>query len=110
MAANPSQGGRPAIDWAEAFAFWASLPATDRSYQAVADTFGVSARTVERHGHEENWRQQLREIERAASETVARQLAASRAERAATFERLIDATALTYAQQLRNGTVKVRPT
>ena len=38
--------GRPAIDWEQAFAFYASLPAERRSYQAVADKFGVSVRTV----------------------------------------------------------------
>ena len=54
MAAERQPGsdrGRPAIDWEAAFVYYAS-PARPgaRSYQAVADQFGVSVRTVERHG------------------------------------------------------------
>ena len=47
--------GRAAIDWQQAFLFYAGLPPQQRTYQAVADQFGVSVRTVERHGMNEHW-------------------------------------------------------
>ena len=60
MAANPkrrpgSDLGRATVDWEAAFAFYAALADECRCYQAVADEFDVSLRTVENHGRADRW-------------------------------------------------------
>ncbi|HEV2590450.1 MAG TPA: hypothetical protein VGU02_01030, partial [Gaiellaceae bacterium] len=52
-----SNSGRATIDWQQAFLFYVSLPPEQRDYQTVADEFGVSRRTVERHGRTDRWQQ-----------------------------------------------------
>ena len=54
-----SDRGRPAIDWEQAFAFYASLPAKRRTYQAVADELQGECAHGPRHGREEGWKQRL---------------------------------------------------
>jgi hypothetical protein len=104
-----SNRGRPAIDWEDAFTYYASLPASERSYRAVADHFGVSVRTVERHGREDGWKQRLGAIEAAAAAGNDARLAETRAKRRADLLRLIDASLTTYARQLSAGTTRVAP-
>lgn len=99
--------GRPAIDWSEAFLFYASLPPEQRSYARVAAEFGVSVRTVERHGRVEKWRQRMREIQAQAAREADKKLGRAWAERIADFEKLIEATCISYAQQLSGGRVRV---
>jgi hypothetical protein len=101
--------GRPAIDWEQAFTFYASLSPERRSYQMVAAQFGVSVRTVERHGREEGWRQRLREIKaRVAAETNS-SLGQARAEQIGKLAGLIDATLIGYADKLRRGELRMTP-
>lgn len=89
--------------------FWAGLPAEDRSYQAVADKFQVSRRTVERHGREAGWKRRLAEIgARAAAETNS-SLGHARAEEIGKLRKLIDASLLSYAEKLRRGDVRMSP-
>jgi hypothetical protein len=74
MAAERKRGsdrGRAALDWNQAFLFYAGLPPEQRSYAAVAAEFGVSARTVERHGRKERWRERAHELDREATATDA---------------------------------------
>ena len=104
-----SKRGRPAIDWEDAFRTYASLPDSERSYQAVADHHRVSVRTVERHGREGHWKERLVGIKAEAAELADQQIAHARAEKLAELELLIDASLTSYAQQLRAGSVKVVP-
>jgi hypothetical protein len=103
-----SDRGRPVIDWKQAYAFYAALPAESRSYAAVADQFGVSVRTVEKHGRQEGWRQRVRELEAQAAVELDRQLGQARVKQLADVQKLIEASFLSYAQQLRNGDVQIK--
>jgi len=102
-----SDRGRPALDWSEAFLFYAGLPAIERSYGAVADEFGVSLRTVERHGRDERWRERALEIDRQATATAAARLADQRAATLADLEKLVGASFVGYAQMLREGKIRL---
>jgi hypothetical protein len=51
----------------EAFDFYASL-GTSRSYEAVAERFSVSKRSVTRHALKDGWQERLRTIETKARE------------------------------------------
>jgi hypothetical protein len=103
-AANP---GHPACDWEAAFTFWAALTPEERSYQAVATEFGVSVRTVETHGRRERWAGRLRAIQAQAAAQTDALLASAWAERLAEVEKLLEASLVTYAQQLRGGGVRI---
>src|SRR2546425_8335358 len=99
MSAERKRGsnlGRPAIDWQQAFLYYAALPSDTRSYQAVAAEFGVSPRTVERHGRSERWKQRAGEVDRTAAAAAAARLAEARADRIADVEKLIDASFVSY--------------
>lgn len=112
MAASRKPGskeGRPLIDWEAAFVFYASLPDPTRSYQAVAAHYGVSVRTVEKHGRTGRWRERVAQIQASAAESADAQLAEQRAAKLAELELLIEAVMTTFAHQLRAGTVKVVP-
>lgn len=104
-----SKRGRSAIDWEQAFGTYASLPDNERSYQAIAEHYGVSVRTVESHGQKENWKERLARIKADAAELADHEIAQARAEKLQELELLIDASMTSYAQQLRAGSVKVVP-
>jgi hypothetical protein len=103
MAASGKCGARAAIDWEHAFAFYAALPPAERSYAVVAAEFGVSVRTVETHGREEQWKARLREIKDEARSRTAEALTEARVEEIEKLRRLIDASEVVYAEALRNG-------
>src|SRR5580765_6338196 len=104
-----SDRGRPAIDWQAAYLFYCGLPAERRSYQAVGDEYQVSVRTVERHGRSEHWKRQARQLDQDAAAAAAERLRDQRAEKLVDTEKLIDASYVTYATQLRDGKVRVSP-
>jgi hypothetical protein len=104
-----SDHGRPLIDWQQAFLFYAGLRPDQRGYQLVADEFGVSVRTVERHGRLEHWKERARELDRCAAAAAAARLRDQRTEKLLDVEKLIDASYLTYANQLREGKVRISP-
>jgi len=107
---NPNSNlGRPLIDWQQAFMHYAALPVEQRSYQAVADHFQVSVRTVERHGRDHDWKQRAAAIDRDAAQAAAAKLVQERAAKLADVDKLIDASLARYANQLRAGDVKVSP-
>src|SRR3954469_24475229 len=104
MAAERKRGsdlGRPAIDWQEAFVYYASLPADKRNYRAVATHYRISVRTVETPGLRERWKERARQVDREAAAAAMEQLAKDRARTLADVEKLIDASEVTYAQNLR---------
>jgi hypothetical protein len=103
-----SDRGRAAIDWEAAFAYYAALPPERRSYDAVAREFAVSVRTVEKRGRLGRWRERVRAIEAQAGAELDRQLGQARVKQIADVEKLIEASFLTYAQQLRNGDVQIK--
>jgi hypothetical protein len=110
MAAERKPGsdrGRPAIDWEQAFVYYASLPRESRTYQLVADAFAVSRRTVENHGRLEHWAERIGAIEVEAAAKADGELGRAWAERIADIDRLVEASFLTYAQQLRSGAVRI---
>jgi hypothetical protein len=112
MAAERKAGsnpGRPAIDWQHAFHCYASLPSDQRSYAAVAARFKVSVRTVERHGLRERWQERARQIEQEAAAAAAAKLVTDRARKLVDLEKLIDASEVRYAQNLRSGDVRISP-
>ena len=57
----------------DAFAYYWSL-GSDRSYQAVADKYGVSKRAVVSVGKAENWQQRIADMERKAHEAVEKKM------------------------------------
>jgi hypothetical protein len=112
MAAKRKPGsrlGRAAIDWQHAFQYYAGTPADQRDYRKVAEHFGVSVRTVERHGLKERWRARAAEIDAEAARAAAAELSKERAATIADTERLIKAAYVAFAQQLREGRVRVTP-
>jgi|SRR5215211_3016904 len=102
-----SNRGRPSIDWQQAFQSYASLPPEERDYRRVAMRFDVSVRTVERHGQKERWRERAAQIDHAAAVSAAEELGKVRASKLADLGRLIDGSLVSYAQQLREGRVKM---
>jgi hypothetical protein len=102
-----SERGRPSIDWEHAFQYYASLADPERSYQAVAAQFGVSVRTVEKHGRVDAWKERLARVRADAAERADALLARQHAEKLHETELLIDATLTSFAQQLRAGSVRV---
>jgi hypothetical protein len=110
VAAEPgSNSGRASVDWEAAFAFYASLPAGERSYGKVAARFAISPRTVERHGRLGGWKQRLREIGERAAAATDQSLADARAEEVRKMARLIEASLVGYAEKLRAGQVRMTP-
>jgi hypothetical protein len=101
--------GRPAIDWEQAFLFYASLHPSARTYDAVAVKFGVSARTVERHGREERWQARLNEIQTEVAAGTNTSIAQGRVEQAMKTMRLIEASFIGYAEKLRSGEMRMVP-
>ena len=99
--------GRPVLDWEQAFAYYAALPPESRSYLAVAAEFGVSVRTVEKHGRNDSWRERVRAIEAQAAAELDERLGHARAEQMAEIDKLMHASFLTYDQQLRSGQVRI---
>src|SRR5690349_6271994 len=97
------------IDWENAFAYYASLPARERTYKTVAAHFGVSVRTVETHGRTGQWKQRLRGVETAAAEQTHDRLVRARVDEIEKIQSLISATFIAYAQRLRDGQVRVAP-
>jgi hypothetical protein len=104
-----SDRGRTAIDWQQAFHYYAALPPDQRDYRNVAEHFGVSVRTVERHGLNKHWRASAEEIDREAAEAARATLAGQRATKLSETSQLIDASYVAYAQQLRDGKVRISP-
>jgi hypothetical protein len=104
-----SNRGRPSIDWEEAFAYYASLPDSERSYRAVAGYFGVSVRTVEAHGRKEHWKERLAQIRANVADAAAHELVESRLASLAQLNLLIDASWTLYAHQVTAGQVRVSP-
>jgi hypothetical protein len=102
-----SDRGRAAIDWEAAFSFFASLPPGQRRYSLVAAEFDVALRTVERHGRDGSWRARAAEIDAQARSEVDARLGRARANQLADVEKLIEASFVTYAQQLRDGEVRI---
>ena len=99
--------GRTAVDWAEAYTYFTGLPSNQRSYRAVAERFGVSVRTVERHGRRERWRERAAMVDADAIRQADRKLGRARADQLADFHRLIEASCIAYARQLASGRVRV---
>jgi hypothetical protein len=104
-----SNRGRTVVEWEHAFAFYAGLPEPQRCYRAVAERFGVSARTVERHAREGGWRERVRAIEKRAAEQTDQAFSEARAEERRKLARLIDATMVGYADKLRRGEIRMTP-
>ena len=102
-----SDRGRAAIDWEEAFCFYASLPAEERSYRAVAERYRLSVRTVEKHGRAEGWRERMKRIRAEASTRADDLLARAWGERVADIERLVNASFVVYAERLQAGETRV---
>ena len=111
MSSRPagSDRGRSAVDWEQAFHYYAGLPDPERCYQAVADRYEVSLRTVETHGRRGQWKDRLAAIRAEAAAAADEQLARDRAAKLAELDLLIDASLTSYAHQLRAGSVKVVP-
>lgn len=102
--------GRLIVDWEAAFAHYAALQPEARSYKAIAAEFGVSVRTVERRGRLGHWRERVRGIEAQAAAEADRRRGQTRAEQLADVEKLIQASFVQYAQQLRSGDVRISAT
>jgi hypothetical protein len=106
---DPRPSGRTAIDWEQAFGFYAALPASERSYQAVGAEFGVSPRTVEAHGRNGKWKQRLREIDARTATVTEELLVRARVDELQKIRRLIEASFISYAERLRDGEIRMTP-
>jgi hypothetical protein len=97
--------GKPtaAIDWDRAFAFFASLDQTERSYPAVAQQFSVSLTSVKKHGKAERWIERAEALDKRAVEQANRRVVKSRSERIAdAIECAVEARAA-YVRDLKSG-------
>jgi hypothetical protein len=97
------------VDWEDAFAYYAALAPSERSYAAVADHFEISPRTVERHGREEQWKKRLSEIHAHVEANTNAMIAESRIAQMTNTIKLIEATFIGYAEKLRRGDVRMVP-
>jgi hypothetical protein len=104
-----ANGPHPVIDWNAAFAYYASLPANERSLAAVSRQMGVSEASVQKHARLDGWKSRVAAIEDQARQAVDRRAVRSLQERMETVIRLAEATQVTYAQQLQAGEVRVTP-
>jgi transposase len=104
-----ANGARPVIDWNQAFAYYAALPTSERSYRAVAREYRVSEHTVGKWAARDEWEARVKAIEARARAKVDRRAVRSLADRMETVVRAADATMAVYAQQLQAGEVKVSP-
>jgi hypothetical protein len=86
-----------------AFVRWVEL----RSYAAIANEFGVKARTVERWAQDGAWKLRLRAIEAAAARQADDELGSRRAKQLVAFQRLIEDSSIAYARQLASGQVRI---
>lgn len=102
-----SNRGRATIDWNEARLFYCGLPVQERTYETVAAQFGVSARTVERHGTRERWREHARAVDQDAASIIARRIGKKRADEAERLMKLIEACHFSFAEQLRRGDIRM---
>jgi hypothetical protein len=100
------EGGWRSIG-SEHFQFYASLPAEERCYRAVAGQYGVSIRTVEKHGRADGWKDRVARVQAEAAAHADAELARAWGKRVAEIEQLVDASFIAYAQRLRNGTARV---
>jgi hypothetical protein len=107
MTTSRKRAGRPSIDWQQAFLYYAALPPHERTYQAVASEFKVSVRTVERHGMVECWSNRARAIDAQALAEAAEAVRRGRADQISNVEKLIEASFVSYAQQLRAGRIRL---
>ena len=101
--------GRPAMDREEGFVYFASLPDGRRTYRAVAERFGVSVRTVERHGREGGWRERVQRHKRDAARTVDEELTGKQVDALFAYMRLIEKTTDRYDEHLDADKVKLTP-
>jgi hypothetical protein len=95
------------VDWEDAAVFFVSLPPGERSYRRVAEHYGVSVRTVERHGREGRWQQRAREVDAQAARRADQEIAGRRSKQLVEFQRLIDASCVVYARGLASGEVRI---
>ena len=102
-----SDRGRPLIDWGKALAFFLLLPPDLRGYQAVADEFAVSVRTVERHGREGNWWQRARDVDEKAQREAEGKLVQARVEQMGEYDQLIEGAIVHVAREIAAG--RARP-
>jgi len=98
--------GRAAVDWNQAFLFFAGLPVERRDYQTVANEFKVSVRTVERHGRTDNWTRRARQLDSEAAQQASERLRERRAEKLEETAKVVDASVVGYVTQLRAGKVR----
>jgi hypothetical protein len=78
---------------ADAFDFYVGL-GSDRSYQAVADRYGVTKRAVVKHAARERWAKRLLEVEEAARSESDKDLANEVVEMRARHKRMMKAMAV----------------
>ena len=104
-----SNSGRPATEWNKAFLYYGALPPDQRSYRIVAEKFGLSVRTVEGHGCKEHWKQRAQQLDREAADAAGHGIVEQRAKKLIEFEKLIEASTLSYQDQLRQEKVKMSP-
>jgi hypothetical protein len=95
------------VDWEDAAVFFIALPPGERSYRRVADHYGISVRTVERHGREEGWRQRARLVDAQAARRADEEIADKRGKQLIEFNQLIEASCVVYARGLASGEVKI---
>jgi hypothetical protein len=101
--------GRATIDWDAAFVAYAALPPEQRSYRTIAEAYGISPRTVETHGRRDRWRERARELDQQAVRKAERAVARTRSDQITDVLKLIEASLVAYAQQLRQGEVRIVP-
>jgi hypothetical protein len=75
----------------------------------VAEKFGISVRTVERHGRESAWARRLGEINRRAAAKTDARLGEAKAVQVGRLRTLIEATLVGYAEKLRRGDMRFSP-
>jgi hypothetical protein len=106
-ASKNHHGGRPCIDWQQAFTYFAGLSPGERSYRVVAEHFDVSWTTVKKWAHRDRWEERAAQMDAEAAARVRHQQVRSLAERMETVIRLAEGTMARYAERLTAGDVRV---
>lgn len=101
--------GRPKIDWAAAFNFYASLEPKVRRYQLVCEHFDIGLRSVTDHASpkRENWYARAKALDRKVNEKAQTYIIRERAKRIASTVELTDKAILKALADLDAGVLNV---
>lgn len=91
---------------AEAFDFWYSL-GENRTYETVANKFGVSVPAISQWAKKNNWKERLAVRDAENAKEIFKQTDKTIVESAREYRKVIEASIFTYVTALKAGKVKI---